>query len=376
MTAKRPLHVVVVVWGARYIDCFLSLALPSFLGEGNIPACAQSADVTFFVYTRPEDAEMLRESLARTHLQDSAAVTIDPLLVPGSFAGKNRYDCMAMCHAKAIERATAEGATLCVLSPDCIVSSGTLAHGLARLAEGYKAVLVAGPRATLDTMQPILERRHGCAHGSTATISSRELITLLSENPHPISQILFWDAPVFTAFPSAIYWHVGSKSILSKYFHLHPLLVDLAGAPEQAARCGTVDGALISMAKIPPEQIYVVTHSDEIAVVELSSLAHDGMGSVPRPTRSRMGRMISWTSRYADPTHRLQFARHDIRFQGDEDVDWPRAVQAAHRQIRPLLLAIRLMESFPKMTAALERWRRVAETIASRLYFALQPSRR
>lgn len=375
MPARRPLHIVVAVWGERYIDCFLSVALPSFLADGNIPGCARWADVSFFLYTRPEDAAAVQAALAQTRLSEFAHVAVDPLLSAEKFAGKNRYDSMALCHARAIERATAQGATLCVLSPDCIVSDGSLERGLQRLDQGAKAVLVAGPRATLDTVRPLLERVHGGGHGRVMAIRSRALVGLLAAHPHPISQILFWDTPTFTAFPSAIYWHAGTQSILTKYFHLHPLFVDLAGAPEKASRCGTIDGALISMAEIPPERIHVVTNSDEIAVVELSALAHDGMGSVPKPTPSRLGRMIVWTSRYADATHRQQFVTFDIAFQGDEEIDWGGAIRRAHFQIWPLLLAIRLMPAIDAARRGNARLRQAARSAVHLLYCLARSSR-
>src|SRR5207237_10117487 len=84
----------------------------------------------------------------------------------------------------------------------------------------------------------------------------------------------------FTTVPSAIYWRAG-RSILAKYFHLHPLFVDLAGAPQTAADdAGTVDGPLLRPAGVKRDQIYLVQDSDEIALIELSRRQHDCMGGL------------------------------------------------------------------------------------------------
>jgi 2-polyprenyl-3-methyl-5-hydroxy-6-metoxy-1,4-benzoquinol methylase len=332
MTARRIVHFVVAVWGERYVETFLKLALPSFLAPGNLPACAGLADVRFRIYTRPEDMASITGSNAFKALARHVTPDVIPFLTPEAFSGHNRYGTMALCHHEEIAATLHHNAIISVLSPDCLVADGSLSRGLQRVLDGAKAVLVAGPRGILDEIAPQIALDLTDEAPSLA-IPPRRLVMLGMRHLHPISQILYWGGPTLSNFPSALYWRVGTQSMLMKYFHLHPLFVDLAGAPMEVTRCGSVDGALISMAKIPPQAIRYITHSDEVALLELSSLAHDPMGSFPVPCPSPSLHMLRWARRYSDPIHRKQFLDYDICFQGDEDIDWPAARRRARREL-------------------------------------------
>lgn len=334
------MHCVIAVWGEQYVDSFLNIALPSLLAPGNIPACTELADVSFRIYTRVEDVPSIEAHSRYRDLCSYLSPQIVPLITAELLSSCNRYGAMAACHHEEIALTRSDRGIINVLSPDCLVSDGSLARGLRRILEGDKAVLVAGPRGVLDDIAPILKQQIVQNASAPLALSSRTLVGLGMRHLHPISQILFWDAPALSRFPSALYWPAGQESMLMKYFHLHPLFVDLADAPPEVTRCGSVDGALISTARIRPEQIYYITHSDEVALLELSSRKHDPMGSIPEPTQSRFCRMVSFIHDATDATHRRQFLDHDIRFQGNEDVDWGAVEQRVRRDLWHLRLVL------------------------------------
>jgi putative glycosyltransferase (TIGR04372 family) len=349
---------VVAVWGKPYLDMLLEVSLPSFMAPGNIPSCVQYGTLRFRFYTRPEDVLQIESHQSYRDLTQYAETAVLPLLATDQFENRNRYDVMALCHGSEIVDAVKHGAVLSVLSPDCVVSDGSLAAGCRYVCEGDKAVLVAGPRAELDSVVPILQRDFFDARSRTIRLSSRQLVGLAVRHLHPMSKILLWDAKLFSKFPSAVYWRAGQASLLARYFHLHPLFVDLAGARPEAARCGTVDGSLIQMAGIRREAIRVITDSDDIAVIELSRLDHDPMGSVPSAALCKTARVIRWAATYADTVHRDYFIRHNIRFQGDGDIDWARVEAKVAADIRIIRYTLILLNAFPGLFARVSVLRR------------------
>ncbi len=318
----RTVEFTIAVWGDAYVDTMLSAGLPSFLAPGNFPAVAEMAKLRLTVITRPEDVARISEHPAWRSVTDFGDARILPLLEERAFVDRNRYDVMAYCHRQAIRNCLRDKAILSVLSPDCIVAEGSLSFGLQRILNGSHAVLVAGPRAALDYVMPALAQYRSGGTGAALAIPSRDMASFVRRWPHPISSLLFWDAKPFSQFPSAVYWPVGVESIFARYFHLHPLFVDLANAEPAAIDSGTVDGSLISLAQIAPDRIYVAEHSQDVCVVELSRIDHDPMGSLPIEVADKTVHILEWAAKYADSSHRRQFTEHCFMFEGRESIDW------------------------------------------------------
>ena len=324
----RKVDFVVAVWGDAYVDTMLAAGLPSFLASGNLPAAAQLAEIRFTVVTRPEDSHRIERHPAWQALSALCEARILPLLHQEVFADRNRYDVMALSHREIIADCLERGSVLSVLSPDCIVSDGSLGAGVRSILNGAQTVLVAGPRATLEPVIPELARYRDSSDGIALRIPSGDLVSFVCRWPHPISSLLFWESQPFSQFPSAVYWPAGKESFLARYFHLHPLFVDLSDADPGAANSGTVDGSLVSLARISPDRVHVVERSREICVVELSRIDHDPMGSLPVEVSDKTQFIRQWAQAYADSSHVQQFLRHAFMFEGNETIDW--AAEKAH----------------------------------------------
>jgi len=345
----RELYFAIAVWGEKYVDTFLRIALPSFLAPGNIPACAHLASIRFLIITRPEDVSSIKGHPVMEMLRHHAAVEILPLLTPDQFEG-NRYTVMARAHQHAIKRALASRAILSIPAPDHVIADNSLSFGLRRILGGDLAVNMAGPRAVLDELKPILTAAPYCHDDRVISIPPRDLVSLLTRHPHAISKLLYWHAEPFSAFPSALYWAAGKDSLLARYFHLHPIFVDLAGADAKAGESDSIDGSLLTLANIAPERVYAATNSDELCIVELSSLAHDPMGSVPTHIPNKVHFMEEWARAAADPSHIIQFKSHAFRFQGKEPLDWDETTAACDKEIDGVFLALDSLEKARRQT--------------------------
>lgn len=347
MADVRAFHFVIAVWGKDYVDIFLRVALPSFLAPGNLPACSSLGHVELLVYTRPEDQSMIESHPCWQAATKLVSATINPVITSVVLQQPNRYGVMSFCHREAIARAVNDGAIISILSPDCVIADGGLSAAARKVLGSYKAVLIAGPRGTLEVIAPNLLSR-AQRSGTVIAITNRDLIRLMANHPHPISQRLFWGKTDFSHVPSALYWRAGSSSILAKYFHLHPLFVDLRGTPHSAADdAGTVDGPFMRLCGITEKDIYFVTNSDEIALIELSRQAHDWMGGswATSPT----WRVLDWMMLTTEVDHRQRFLCHDIRFVGEPDIDWPRELRRMRQDIFMLRLLIPLFTAHPSL---------------------------
>ncbi len=58
-----------VVWGETYIARFASLALPSFLALGNLPALAEATELEVVIMTRRADIEYFENHTAFRRLR-------------------------------------------------------------------------------------------------------------------------------------------------------------------------------------------------------------------------------------------------------------------------------------------------------------------
>lgn len=335
----------IAVWGEKFLDTFLNLALPSFLASDNIPACSKVADVNFVIVTRPEDVSSLSSHPSMNLLSKYATVDIEATLSPDELVG-GRYDILAKSHRSIITKCHMTGGILSILTPDCVVANGGLSFGLKKVLAGFKAIQVIGPRALMDTLGRTLRAPpFANADGSVISIADKSLVSLLSTNPHPMTQWLFWNADPFSQFPSTLYWQAGKDSILARAFHLHPLFIDLADTNENVRNCGTVDASLISLSKIQQNQIYITKHSSEICVVEFSTADHDAMGSIPAVIADRTSFMINWARQFATSEHVKQFMEHQFYYQGLAEVDWKTETSAANQDLSGTMSGLRELEA-------------------------------
>ena len=325
------LDVAISVWGKAYVDTMLMWALPSFLARGNLPACAKMMPVRITIVTRPEDVDRIVSHPIAAELQHLGELNIVPLLTADKFDGSGRYDLMAACHRLCISESLRSGSIIALLSPDCLISDGSLAFGLQKILDGKDAILVSGPRAELEPVTGELEAQGGNS-ATSLSLSGRQLSSFVARYPHAISRLLFWHDQPFSQFPSAIYWREGEDSFLARYFHLHPLLVNLAKAAPEAATSGTIDGTLMTSAKIGPEETLVVERSDEICVIELSRADHDPMGSLPQNVTWKSPFVARWAIGATDASHREQFKRYFFRFQGQFPVNWDAAIANCRKE--------------------------------------------
>lgn len=133
-----------------------------------------------------------------------------------------------------------------------------------RMDEGYKAVLVAGPRLLQETAEPELDKLRRPEIGFGDSQSPRTMVRFAREHLHPWDRSLFRDELDLGRPSSFLYWEVPGSGHLMHCLHLHLVCVQAKGLANLSFR-HTIDGGdFIKLATGDSKHLYTVMSSDEV----------------------------------------------------------------------------------------------------------------
>ena len=270
-TPGQVYHVVTAVWGAEFGNLFLDICVPNQLSPANLAALP--AGSRYRIFTTAEDALWIEadprlDAVRRQLPVDVVGIPAEEFEDRGKpKRPSNRYKMMTTCHQRAIAEAAGDRAVLIFLSPDIILSEGTMAALVRRHIAGARAVLTTGLRLSRESFMAALG-----ADASARTLPPRQLVALALQHLHPWTDSLMVNGRSANEFPTSVYWPVRSgerlEGILVRALHLHPLLVDPVRRSELPR--GTIDGHYLMRCCPKLKECHVVEDSDEFAVFELT----------------------------------------------------------------------------------------------------------
>jgi hypothetical protein len=269
---NRPFHLIVVLWGERFRNYFLEYCLPSLLAPGNIPTLAIGQAHKFLIATRPDDwAAMKATPIFRLMERYVTPVFLE---IPPCPPGRGGCEHMGVGHKLALDMAYREKAYATVLTPDSMLSDGTIARLQDHARAGIKLVLVPALRFAeetflghLETMGVVpAEKRSESA--SPLTITGRQMAFAAVNGLHPETLSYQWDAPYFVPIAPAAWWRVpGEDGIVLHSLSWAFLLLDYSAVPRHDTSTlddWTLDGDYLHKNFSHHEQIHVVQDSDEM----------------------------------------------------------------------------------------------------------------
>lgn len=269
-----PIYFVNVVWGDSFTAFFLDVNIPSLLSRDNIPYFSNRNETKFILYTSEASFATIRCHPVFVRLSE----LIDVETRIRVFGGKDKHRQLSDCHIEFQKEATAAGAAAIYLSPDSVWADGCLKTVDRIFESGKKVIFALGMRLVKEDVLPKLEafRRED----RSISIGARELFVLVRKHLHPITQEHFFEKDTGgMLMPQGLMWRVGSDGILTHAFHLHPLLFLTKKFRDFQ---GTVDSDLVGGDEIDLDDVYVITDSDELLVVELSSRNMVYSGILPK----------------------------------------------------------------------------------------------
>lgn len=302
-------HHTLVVWGEAFTELFLHGCLPSLLSPGNIPAMASNARSVFNIHTTAADAARMSASPSIERLRQHIPVRFHVIdeADESELTGGNRYDLLAAFHREAHAAALADDALLIFLSPDILLSDGSMQAVERRVAAGNEVILITGIRTVLEEVRPWFEAQTGA--DGTMTLGSEALVEVALRSLHTLTQGNLWGGHRFHSdWPSQIFWKDGTDLLIAHCWQLHPLVV----RPHRRSSVfhQTIDGDFLERAVNEDAHVHIMQDSREFCFLELSR--HDHGTSTPR----RLGpfdpsRFRAWAAQILLPNHR-KFVRYPI----------------------------------------------------------------
>lgn len=238
-----------VAWGEPYVTLARDICLPSL-------EWPQKGDLTV-VTDKPKDFPGYK------------------VLKAGFPESRHRF--VTECHRQVLRK----GEPTVLLCADFVFGIGSF-EVLERLSKTYKLVVVPAIRLHMEGMQPHL----------TKPLSNGDLCKLALTHLHPKGQSLFGASRC----PYQKYRWEG-KDLKARCYHMHPII--MTGLPGN----GTVDNGV---GNFKPEETYIVTDSEELAVFELSPKKYD-WGS--KGGEASEAETKAWVEAKTNPMHRWFFEK-------------------------------------------------------------------
>ncbi len=353
---------VVAVWGQKYVDMFLGLALPTFLSPGNLPALTDPGRSRFLILTTPQDQARIEASAVFRMLR----TVVEPLFVESPWIEQSTpyHLKAARCHRAAAELAASENGYCVYLCPDCLLSDGSIRHLEKMARAGKQAVMTPGLRLVSESVTEELERSGRLTESVPLMFSGRELVGFAMRHLHLEVQRYNWDHPQFAEHPHMCTWKVpGDAGLLVRAFHLHPMMVSLAGAPDfTTLEFSTIDGDFLGRNVIDWERIHIETDSDNLAIFSLT-----GRDERFAPLQAHTADVLSIQemaySPVVNPLHRWFFTKAIKLHDGDLGENWWTVEKQTASLVYPIL------QFAPESPAYLHRvpWRNLFSELRSRV---------
>ncbi len=292
--ALRPFYFNVVVWGERFRNHFLNWCLPTLLSPNNIPALLNRGN-KFLICTTPEDWAAMEQASIFALLK----TYVEPVLLEIPLPPPGRSGCqhMGIGHKLATDMMYSDRAYGVMMTPDFMLSDGSLSAIQRHAVEGKQVVLTAALRFGEE---PLFENlaKMGIAEqdsrfgeqGRPLPITGRQLVAAGIRSFHSESLRYEWEAPYFTDFPVACWWRVPEEDgIVLHCLSWAALLFDYA-----ALECHdtstldhwTIDGDYVWRNVHHSDRIHVCQDSDEIMIVSWAPLSDRALSLTPDRKKS------------------------------------------------------------------------------------------
>lgn len=297
-----------VVWGKSYIARFATLALPSFLAKGNLPAMALTTDLEVVIMTRRDDILFFREHAAFLALQDICSVRfveIDDLITTAVYGVT-----LTLAYARPIIACGSEMVNIhfVFMNADFVLADGSLKALCEHILAGRAIVLGPSFRSTAEAVEPLLEAAVDKTSG-VLSIPTRRMTALALAHPHPttIAKTLNQDFCHSTQ-ANQFFWQVDEHTVLGRYF----LIFMLALKPERVITTinSYCDYALIPEL-CPSGDEVVMGDSDHFFMLELQQRNQEM--NLLRLGRQRHTEIANSLQYWTTAEHR-RAAKHDIVF--------------------------------------------------------------
>jgi hypothetical protein len=285
-----------VIWGARYIDEFARISLPSYLAPGNLPYVASATELEIVILTSTEGRAHFGGLPIMAKLEALCPVRfvlIDDLITSGVYGVT-----LTLAYARGILATGAEQTSthFLFMNSDFVLADGALRATISKLREGYPCVMAPSLRASAESTLPTLTRALS-ADDYVLSMPPRDMVQLAFDNLHPtvIAKTVTQEF-VSCETHNQIYWQVDGTTLLARY-HLIFMLAIKPEVPIGPVNSYCDYGFVPEL--VPSGKLGFMNDSDEFFMLELQpstqelQLLHSGTKS-PSKIAAELSR---WTTR-------------------------------------------------------------------------------
>jgi hypothetical protein len=279
------------VWGHGHTKLFIEIGLASLLAENNLPRLAQLTDVQYLIYTTDKDAEVIKDSSCYKKLQ--SILSVDVLVFEGKF--ENNHIGMTVCHKAGLKRAIENNGYAVFIPPDCIWNNGAMTAMYDIAAREYKIIHMSGLRVIKEIFCDEIINKYG----TSLSLTSQQIAEVGLGCLHPITNCHFFEEKAGDMMPANLFWSVGPNCVLARNFHFHPLLIDATGI--EIHFTSTIDDDLALAFNASEKEEYVVTDSEELLAMEISSWTHSVLAA---QRKGSIQDIVAWAESGTNSRHR------------------------------------------------------------------------
>lgn len=312
MTDKIKIKFLTAIWGARYIEEFARVSLPSYLAPGNLPAMAAQTDLEVLILTTSDSRAKFDEMPIFAKLAQLCTVRymmIDDLITSGVYGVT-----LTLAYARGIQESgdAQTETTFVFMNSDFVLADGSLQGLVDKLREGHRCVMAPSLRARAEVALPLLTEAVD-PETDTLVMAPRDMVRMTFDNLHPtvIAKTATQNF-VTCSTHNQIYWQVDRNTLLARY-HLIFMLAIRPEVPMPAVNSYCDYGFVPEL--VPSGEFTVMDDSDAFYMLELQpSWQEKQFVHCGRSTPEKIASELSvWTTR----EHR-RFAEVDILFRTGE----------------------------------------------------------
>src|SRR5580698_6044031 len=278
---QRPFYFIIVLWGERFRDYFLRYCIPSLLSPGNLPSLSTGSPSKFLIVTRPDDWAAMQQapifSALSRHIEP-VYIELEPCP-----PGRSGYQHMGVGHRIACDIAHRDKAYATILTPDSMLSDGSVARLQELARSGTQLVLTAalrfGEEPFLGHLRELgaLPQMSSSNSDLPAVISGRQMAYAAVNGFHSETLAYEWDAPGIKIICPAAWWRVPKEDgIVLHSLSWAALLLDYSAIPEHDTSTfdqWTLDGDYLHNNAKVLTKMHVVQDSDELFLASWGPLA-------------------------------------------------------------------------------------------------------
>lgn len=264
----KKTHLILVIWGEATMDMFNRVGAVCML------KAIDSASWSEAEMNRIELHYYLDENLNNTVSNYNNISSINQkisykthLINPDFFDNKaTSIEIMSDCHAKALQIASDGGAACVFLAPDFLFSSNFFTFIKNNLSQRREVCLMPALRLNRELVLDGFSNELG----TLPSISPEKLVSFCMQRKHAFTDALYLNAPYYlNLVPVSFYLPLGKDSLMGAGLHLHPILI----VPPQSVNItvgNSIDGDYLSRFHKDLSKVYVVSHSSEFALYEMT----------------------------------------------------------------------------------------------------------